>query len=298
MVIETRKQAKTAKMRRSPVRNEKLEQKLREEMKNYRRMLQKISTMKTKILCALREEGCGQAAEMLQTPVRAAGAQRCGICVGCITVQKSGPCLSFVDCRKDGDCSEHTRLCFDWRQPSTTFVQGSEVTGVSSICNIADYDLGKYRQLLEKLGDCSLEIESVLDDFPAEASQHSNDRFNKDRRERDVRNEDEQLVLIEALVYKYQEERNRLDEVETDVEDEVPDDAVNVGDQVMAQYGLLTQTNTHYAFDGAGRMPGGLDITLGGGVELPGEDILEPRSPGLDQAIGVGLGWMDIPGRR
>ena len=294
MVIETRKQAKSAKMRRSPIRNEKLEQNLREEMRNYRRMLQKISTMKTKILCALREEGCGQAAEMLQTPVRAAGAQRCGICVGCITVQKSGPCLACVNCRKDEDCSEHTRLCFNWRQPSTTFVQGSEVTGVSSICNIADYDLGKYRQLLEKLGDCSLEIESVLDEFPAEASQHSNDRFNKDRRERDVRNEDEQLVLIEALVYKYQEERNRLDEVETDVEDEVPDDAVNVGDQVVAQYGLLTQTNTHYAFDGAGRMPGGLDITLGGGVDLPGEDFLGLRSPGLDQDMGPGLGWMDI----
>ena len=283
-------------MQRSPVRNERLEKQLKEEMKIYRRLLQKISTMKTKILCALREEGCSQAAEMLQTPVRAAGAQRCGACVGCITVQKSGPCLSCIDCRKERDCSEHTRLCFNWRQPSTTFVQGSEVMGVSSICNIADYDLGKYRLLLEKLGDCSLEVESILDEFPTGTNQHSNDRFNKDRRERDVRNEDEQLFLIEALVSKYQEERNRLDEVETDLEDEVPDDAINVGDQVVAQYGLLSRTNTHYAFDGAGRLPGGLDITQGGGMELPGENPVEPPSPGLDRAIGVGLGWKDDQG--
>ena len=44
----------------------------------YRRTLQKIARYKTKILCALREEGCREAAEMLQTPAKEDGAKRCG----------------------------------------------------------------------------------------------------------------------------------------------------------------------------------------------------------------------------
>ena len=45
----------------------------------------------------------------------------------------------------------------------TTFVVGSVVTGVSSLCIVAEYDLKKYRELLDKLGDASLDIEMVLD---------------------------------------------------------------------------------------------------------------------------------------
>ena len=64
-----------------------------QEMKVYRKLLQKISKTKTKVLCALREEGCREAAEMLQTPSREAGAQRCKTCLGCNTHQALGPCL-------------------------------------------------------------------------------------------------------------------------------------------------------------------------------------------------------------
>ena len=54
---------------------------------------------------------------------------------------------------------------------------GSTVTGVSSLCNLAEYELTKYRELLEKLSDVSITIEEVIDEFPAGADQRSNDRY-------------------------------------------------------------------------------------------------------------------------
>ena len=39
----------------------------------------------------------------------------------------------------------------------------------------------KYREIVEKLGEANLEIQSVLDDFPVGSTQHDNDRFNTDR---------------------------------------------------------------------------------------------------------------------
>ena len=44
-----------------------------DEMKIYRKLLQKVARMKTKILFALKEEGCREAADMLQAPPREIG---------------------------------------------------------------------------------------------------------------------------------------------------------------------------------------------------------------------------------
>ena len=126
---------------------DRLEERLKEEVRNYRRLLQKIARVKTKILCALRDEGCPEAGGLLQTPAREADAGRCGKCVGCQTLRTHGPCQECPECRQQEECVEHTRLCFAWRQPSTTFVAGSVVTGVSSICNAVEYDLTKYKRL-------------------------------------------------------------------------------------------------------------------------------------------------------
>ena len=68
-----------------------------------------------------------------------------------------------------GDLGLHRaymRLCFNWRQAATTFVMGSVVTGVSSLCDIAEYDLTQYRGLLERLGESSLEVEAILGRVP------------------------------------------------------------------------------------------------------------------------------------
>ena len=132
-------------MQRSPpttqARTEIQEANLMADMKVYRRLLQKVSKTKTKVLCALREEGCRQAAEMLQTPSREVGATRCNACLGCTTYQMLGPCLRCLPCEREEECIEHSRLCFKWRQPATTYVAGSTVTGVSSACNLAEYDI-------------------------------------------------------------------------------------------------------------------------------------------------------------
>ena len=190
---------------------DRLEDRLREEVRAYRKLLQKISRVKTKVLCALRDEGCPEAAEMLQTPARETGASRCGRCVGCHTLQSQGPCSECPECRGQQECVEHTRLCFTWRQPPTTFVAGSVVTGVSSLCNAAEYDLAKYKTLMDKLGDASLDVESTLDEFPRGSQHHLQDRYNASRRTRDIQYEEEQLRTIEILLLRYQEERVRLE---------------------------------------------------------------------------------------
>ena len=169
-------------MQRSPPatrsHTDKLDERLKEKVKCYRRYLQKISRLKTKILCALRDEGVPEACELLQTPTREVNAVRCGRCVGCHTLQTVGPCFVCPECASHQECAEHTRLCFAWRQPSATFVGGSVVTGVSSVCNAKDYDITKYKELMDLLGEASLDIEGVLDDFPHGTNHHHQDRFN------------------------------------------------------------------------------------------------------------------------
>ena len=161
MVIETRSKSKEGKMMCSPDPRAGREASLKNEVKQYRRILQKISKMKTKILCALRDEGCPEAGQMLQSPPAEARAPRCRNCGGCHTLERMGPCMTCLDCRAEKIAQEHTRLCFGWRQPATTFVMGSTVTGVSSLCNIAEYELDKYKDLVEKLGEASLEVDAV-----------------------------------------------------------------------------------------------------------------------------------------
>ena len=266
-------------MQRSPERDAVRDAKLREDVKHYRRTLQKISKMKTKILLALRDEGCPEASRMLQTPPADTRAPRCRNCGGCHVLDRLGPCMTCLDCRAEQDCSEHTRLCFGWRQPATTFVMGSTVTGISSLCNAAEYDLGKYKELVERLGEASLEVDATLDQFPAGAAEHSNNRFNQERRERDIRCEDEQLMLIDTLLSRYQEERVRLRDVHSDEEDGGIDDAVEVG---PGGYGLTSQTETHYVFGGRNQPEGfALDPGQDAGVPLLGDDL------------GLGLGAGD-----
>ena len=118
------------------------------------------------------------------------------------------------------------------RQPATTYVARSVVTGVSSGCNLADYDISKYKEMVDKLGDLSVEIESTLDGFPAGSGMHQNDQFSQARRDRDLANEDESLAMIETLLSRYQEQTNRLDDVRSDGEEEIQDDAVEVGSGV------------------------------------------------------------------
>ena len=110
--------------------------KLKEQVKTYRKLLQKISRLKTKILGALRDEGCVEAAELLQRPAKEPGATRCYKCVGCRTLAAEGPCHGCSACQGNTECEEHTRLCMTWSQPVTTFVAGSVSTGVSSLWNV------------------------------------------------------------------------------------------------------------------------------------------------------------------
>ena len=143
---------------------------------------------------------------------------------------------------------EHSLLCFSWTQPVATFVAGYIVTGVLSTCNLMSYDITKYRELLEKLEEASLEIETTLDDFPAGADQHSNERFSQARQTRDLACKEENLVLIEALLGRYQEQRVRLTDVQSDGEDG-EDDAVEVEAGPLSPFGITSATMSHYTFE-------------------------------------------------
>ena len=123
------------------------------------------------------------------------------------------------------------------------------VTGVSSVCNIIDYDLDKYRRLVDELGEASLSVEAALDDLPANAEQHSNDIYNATRRTRDVENEEEQLLKIEGMLNRYQEQRARLTELASE-DEETPNDAVDVGlFAAQEPFGLTSGTQIHYSLD-------------------------------------------------
>ena len=257
---------------------DRLEDRLREEVKTYRRFLQKISRIKTKILCALREEGCAEAAELLHAPAREEGAVRCNTCIGCHTLRSIGPCASCPQCVEDRECVEHTRLCLAWRQPATTFIGGSVVTGVSSVCNIIEYDLSKYKDLMDKLGEASLEVEALLDEFPHGSQHHLQDRYNATRRTRDIHMEEEQLRVIETLLLRYQDQRRRLHDVLSDDEDD-GNDAQEVHGGGIAPFGLMSNTQTHYQL--------GTQAPTG----IPMEPRLEPGgSEPDDGGLGLGLG--------
>ena len=260
---------------------DRLEERLKEQVKNYRRYLQKIARIKTKVLAALRDEGCVEAAELLQVPARMEGAVRCQKCIGCYTLQHEGPCTSCPQCLTDLECVEHTRLCFTWRQPSTTYVEGSVVTGVSSVCNVIEYELTKYKELMDKLGEASLEVESVLDDFPTGSHHPQRERYNATRRTRDIHMEEDQLRTIEILLERYQEERVRLQDVGSDL-DSVVNDAVEVHAEPVAPFGLMSQTNTHYQFNTPA--PPGLPI-----VDEAGGDSIEPDDDAISLGFGFGL---------
>ena len=135
-----------------------LETKLKEEMRKYRSILQKITRIKTKILCALREEECLEAAD-----------------------------------------------------------------------NVVEYDLAQYKDLVKSLGKASTNVKSTLDEFPDNADQHSNDRFNTARRTRDVQNEEKQSLVIERFLRRHQEQYMLMTDVLSDNE-EVPDEAANMGE--------------------------------------------------------------------
>ena len=155
---------------------------------------------------------------------------------------------------------------------------------------------------MDKLGDASLEIESTLDTFPAGSDKHDNDRFSSARRQRDIMNEDEQLMLIETLLVRYQEERARLRELEED-DQSVRDDAVDVGQGLDAagddpvsplaapgRFGLQLDTHTHLQFGDLRSPPaemndGGAWATSDAGRSLEAWDAL-----GLQEHIDGDLG--------
>ena len=268
---------------------DRMEDRLRGEVRAYRKLLQKISRIKTKILCALRDEGCQEAAEMLQYPAREVGASRCERCVGCYTLRGHGPCQECPECSQQQECVEHTRLCFTWRQPPTTFIAGSVTTGVSSACNAAEYDLTRYKSLMDELGDASLDVESTLDEFPRGSQHHLQDRYNASRRTRDIQYEEEQLRTLETLLLRHQEERVRLDDVLSGDEEEV-NDAVEVGggegifSGQAAPFGLMSQTHTHYQFDSPA--PAGFEVG-------PGAEVSTGGLGDHDLWLGLGAGAVD-----
>ena len=284
-------------MMRSPrttrSRSEMLEARLREEMKTYRKTLQKISRLKTKVICALREEGCQEAAEMLQTPARREDVARCGNCLGCVTFSTMGPCLLCTDCESGSECIEHTRLCFSWKQPRITFVAGSTVTGVSSLCNLAEYELTKYKELLEKLSDVSVTIEEVIDEFPAGADQRNNDLYSGARRERDLRQEEEHFILIERLLGRHQEHRVRMVEVDSETEEPL-DDAEDVGRSHGQPFGFVSATQSHYTFSQFQQRQESLQENIPPGEDADDfQDVEGPRPA----SIGIGFGFARFQSR-
>ena len=162
------------------------------------------------------------------------------------------------------------------------------MTSIASIHDIIEYDLTDYKGLLERLEEISLEIEAVLDDFPAKSDKHVNDRYNLDRRSRDARNEEEQWLAIGTLLHRQQEHTVCLRDVGSEDEDGL-DDAVDVSGERERPYGILSHTNTHY--------PLGDAPALGTPLQPTGADGLEDSDSQDWLGLGFGLGEEEAAAR-
>ena len=270
----------------SPTGQGRLEEKLKDKIKDYRRILQKVNKRKVKILCTLSDEGCVEAGSILHQPSRLMAAPRCHQCIGCHTLRTEGACKVCPNCIRSQGCVEHSRLCFSWEQTATSYIQGSVVSSVASAINLVAPNLTKYRELLEQLEEVNLEVEAVLDDFPATTEHHSNDRYNKDCRDRDLSNEQVQLHVIENLLEKYKELQARLHDVTPEEGEEVAElDSLDSSD---VRYGLLSATSTLHLFDPRHQEAGGVTIE-----DVGPEDrttVVPVSGEAADEGLGLGEG--------
>ena len=117
-------------------------------------------------------------------------------------------------------CAKDLRLCFAWERSTTPFCDGSTMTGVSSILDLAVSDLSNYRALVESLQDLSLELDDAIDNFPTHQNRTMNPRYGDEQRNRVLENEEIHLSLVNELVAIQTELRERLEEVDDPADDE------------------------------------------------------------------------------
>ena len=160
-----------------------------------------------------------------------------------------GGCSGYVPSSKQKACTEYNRLCFSWPKAPVNFHGNSVVSGVSSIFDLTEADLTKYKTLLEAIREAALDLEGMLNSFPEDSAHRTNPRYSRERTDRDVLNEEIHMSKIEEILADHASHQERLAELTTELGD-------HIGDELSDPFwhnGQVVQE------DGTKQQPGGSD---------------------------------------
>ena len=117
-------------------------------------------------------------------------------------------------------CEEFNRLCSTCGQTVTNFHDGSTATSSSIHFDMAQADISKYQDIVEKIKSIAIDLDVGRDDFAPESIFQTNPRYSQDKIGHDVRNEEVKLAKVEALLREHSEHRDCLEDFWTTEEEE------------------------------------------------------------------------------
>ena len=186
----------------------------------WRKTVMKITTSRIRILRVLADDGNVRAQELLGEPVQSSLLVRCQKCPGCRTFNEDKRCGRCQECLARKECAEYQRLCFTWERTANSFHDESSASGVSSHFDLAESDLSKYHDLVENLRDLSMDLEDAVDEFPASQNRTKHPRYGDERIDKTLENEEILLTLVDDLVAAQVWLRERLREVEEEIDND------------------------------------------------------------------------------
>ena len=173
----------------------------------------------------------------------------CGLCRGCILSKKG--------------CEEQTRLCSEWGKVENVYIQGSVVTGVSQVFDLARGDLTKYKSLLGDLANAGLDVEEVLEKLPEAHESRTNARYCRQRRDEEYEVEESSFTRMEKLLRRHAELKERLAELEP------LNSADNDDPGSLDKADLMSRTQTAQGLQKLLPLPGEWGSILGDGRASP-----------------------------
>ena len=87
------------------------------------------------------------------------------------------------------------------------------MSSASSAFDVRETDLVKYKRTLTELEEHSMDLDDTMEKWPANESEAVDPRWLKARHDKDIVNEHRQMQRVEALLERYREVKERIDEV-------------------------------------------------------------------------------------
>ena len=260
---------------------ERLNEDLQRDYRSWSRLLAKCNATRIKILCALSDNDCREASEMLGESPRLPAPVRCGHCPGCPNMTSLKACKVCPGCQNNHGCVERGRLCFNWTRSATYLQQGSIGTAISSKFDFALADLSHYRERVDKLTEASINLDLTIAQFPADESYPAlHPIYCKERRCKEIQDEEITFSRVESVLASHGEQRERL----TEVLDENPRPDPGFPDWINCPSALGTTQALNLL-----PLPSHWTQSPGQGATDPSQLVKDMPDPALNQADPSGL---------